>query len=188
MNNRPITITLDTNCIIALDDESRLDSAEIRRIVDAHRDGLAIVHVIAIMASEKQKEGGHLDDFKDFAARLHRMGLGDLPQVFPLLYFDVSYWGHCLLATPEATEMDQAIHQILFPEVPDAYPETGQDKDKARWRNAKCDVQAIWSHINAGNQIFVSSDRNFHKASKRARLEAMGAGRILQPAAAAALF
>lgn len=183
---RPLTITLDTNCIVDID-ENRKDAPFVRKLVEAHAAGAAVVHVIAIMASEKQKGGGHLASFEEFTERLRRLGLGHLPQLLPLMYFDVSYWDHCLCPSEEDARLDGAIHEILFPDVPDRYLEGGTDEQLARWRNAKCDVQALWSHIHAGNDVFVSGDRNFHKASKLPRLLALGAERILKPKDAAAL-
>ena len=50
------------------------------------------------------------------------------------------------------------------------YPKDGSDSERVKWRNAICDVQALWSHIHAGNDVFVSRDRNFHKASKLPKL------------------
>jgi len=56
------------------------------------------------------------------------------------------------------------------------------------WRNRKCDVQAIWSHIHHKRDVFVTSDCNFHKADKKAALIALGAGRIEHPEGALSLF
>jgi hypothetical protein len=57
-----------------------------------------------------------------------------------------------------------------------------------QWRNAKCDVLSIWSHIHYRRHVFVTSDGNFHKETKKPRLLALGAGRIEQPADAALLL
>ena len=56
------------------------------------------------------------------------------------------------------------------------------------WRNAKCDVQAIWSHVNARRDVFVTGDKNFHRSQNKKRLLELGARRIEEPNAAAALL
>ena len=50
------------------------------------------------------------------------------------------------------------------------------------------DVQALWSHINAQRNVFVSSDGNFHKVQNKAALLALGAGKIEYPTEAVALL
>lgn len=57
-----------------------------------------------------------------------------------------------------------------------------------KWKNAKCDVLAIWSHAFRKRQVFVTTDRNFHKTSKKSRLIGLGAGRIETPASAVSLL
>ena len=49
-----------------------------------------------------------------------------------------------------------------------------------KWLNAKADVQSIWSHINAVNDIFVTQDSNFLK-QKRQPLIDLGAKNIFTP-------
>jgi hypothetical protein len=55
----------------------------------------------------------------------------------------------------------------------------------SRWRNKKCDVLALWSHLHHQGNVFVTSDTNFHKTSKKPQLIALGAGHILGPTEAA---
>jgi hypothetical protein len=58
---------------------------------------------------------------------------------------------------------------------------------EATWRNHKCDVLAMWCHIHYGGDVFVTTDRNFMKASKQQRLEALGAREIQTPCGALSL-
>jgi hypothetical protein len=51
----------------------------------------------------------------------------------------------------------------------------------------ECDVQVLWSHINADREGFVTADDNFHATLKNPGLIALGAKRIEHPADAAAL-
>lgn len=193
-----LSFTLDTNCIIAVD-EDRQEAKAICKLADAHANGRADVAVIAIMASEKQRSGAALESFEIFTQRLNSLSLGHLGLCLPLAYFDITYWDHCLLAGPEMTNLDEQIHRILFPKIPPSFQifcaERGltmqmdiKDKQKAIWRNAKCDVQAIWSHINAKRDVFVSSDMNFHQPSTKALLIELGAGQIVTPDVAATLI
>ncbi|HTD90844.1 MAG TPA: hypothetical protein VK663_09290, partial [Burkholderiales bacterium] len=47
--------------------------------------------------------------------------------------------------------------------------------------NRFCDVQNMWCHIRSGNDIFVTSDRNFLKATKLPVLIAIGARHVCLP-------
>jgi len=49
------------------------------------------------------------------------------------------------------------------------------------WKNAKCDVLALWSHIWYGSGIFVTGDNNFLKKTKKPALITLGAGEIAKP-------
>jgi len=182
------TFSLDTNCVIALE-EGRAEATSVRALANAHAAEIASVGIIAISASERQKDGGHLESYTCFQNRLASLGLEHLELILPMFYFDLTFWD-CAVFTDEAGLMlEQKIHQILFPNIQFCWPDfcqaNGLDPSNAalnpKWRNAKCDVQALWGHINAGREIFVTSDENFHKVSKKAQLIALGAGCIERP-------
>lgn len=174
------SFTLDTNCVIAVD-ERRPEAPHILRLVQAHKDGRADVGVVAISASERQKDGKLLENFGEFKSRLAALGLSQLRMLHPMMYWDVTFWDASVYADDESEALEQRIHGILFPNMPfkwvDFCKANGLDPDhaplSAKWRNAKCDVQAMWTHITSRRSVFVTSDRNF------------GAGEMLQPAAAA---
>ena len=50
-----------------------------------------------------------------------------------------------------------------------------------KWLNKMCDVQSMWCHIHNGNDLFVTTDRNFRKKSKLPKLVKLGAGCIVHP-------
>jgi hypothetical protein len=77
----------------------------------------------------------------------------------------------------------EAIEDILFGESPsiDIMAESHDSPRIATWLNRICDVQSMWCHLHYQNDIFVTSDGNFHKATKQPRLLALGAGRIVRP-------
>jgi hypothetical protein len=94
------------------------------------------------------------------------------------------------LADEAMRKLEHEIHSILFPTVPflgedycransldplDPPPNPSTGKWR-KWRNCKCDVLAIWSHIHHKRDVFVTSDPAFHK--KKTALIALGAGRF----------
>ncbi len=49
------------------------------------------------------------------------------------------------------------------------------------WRRDKCDVLSLWCHIWYQGDVFVTADKNFHKATKKPALIKLGAKSILRP-------
>jgi uncharacterized protein YbjT (DUF2867 family) len=90
-----LSFTLDTNCVISLD-ENRPTAPAIKRLAEAHATSKADVAVVAIMASEKQRPKGYIEDFQVFEHRLQRLGIAYLGLLLPISYFDVTFWGRCL--------------------------------------------------------------------------------------------
>jgi hypothetical protein len=190
--------TLDTNCWIAVE-ENRPEAADIRALANAHAAGVASVAIVAISASEKQKDGRHLRNFQEFQERLNSLGLGHLAILSAIGYTDVSFFDRCIWANESIVALERKIHEILFPDVeftwcdycrangfdPKSAP-SGEWRD--RWRNCKCDVQAMWSHIHYGRDIFVTSDSKFHAMTKKPALVALGARRIEYPKDAVSLM
>src|SRR5262245_27959693 len=81
-----LTFTLDTNCIIAVD-ENRSEAEAVRQLALAHRNKLASVGLVAISASERQRDGANLQNFDEFKKRLESLGLGDLDLLEPMAYY-----------------------------------------------------------------------------------------------------
>jgi hypothetical protein len=183
--------TFDTNCLIAID-EGRPEAAAIQTIVAAHRKGACTAAVVAITASENPRSGAPaITNFSEFRARLARLGVGDLEILKPMTIWDVAFWDWSLLASSEDQAFERRLHAILFPAAAFDFADyckanAADPKAPLKWRNQKCDVQAIWSHIKHGRNVFVTSDRNFH--SHKADLIALGAGAIEFPTDAAALI
>lgn len=50
-----------------------------------------------------------------------------------------------------------------------------------KWLNRICDVHGMWCHIYHGNDVFLTTDSNFMKETKRPQLIALGAGSICHP-------
>lgn len=196
----PLTFTLDTNCIIALD-LGRPEATFIHELVRAHGNGKASVAVVKITASERQKsddcQDAYLENFAEFETRLKKLGLDGLELLEPMGYWNVGFWDHMLWSDEKMEALERCIHQILFPNKPflwtDFCAANGIDHRSAaplhrKWLNAKCDVQAFWSHAYRSRDVYVTSDANFHKQSKLPRLAALSGGRIETPETAVALL
>ena len=181
-----LTFTLDTNCLIDIE-ESRPAAAAVRKLADAHATGTADVAVVAMSASERQKNGQHLGSFTEFQARLATLSLAHLSVVLPMMYLDISFWDHCLWVDNAMIGLERQIYAILFPKMQFLWEDYCRDSGidpppnapTGKWRNCKCDVQAMWSHMHGQRQVFVTSDQNFHR--NRSALIGLGAGRIESP-------
>jgi hypothetical protein len=102
------TFTLDTNCIVSID-ESRVDAAAIRALANAHADGTARLAVIAISASERQRDGQQLRSFAIFKDRLAALDFAHLEVLRPMAYADICYFDWSLL-TDDAMEHLEGTH------------------------------------------------------------------------------
>lgn len=190
-----LRFTLDTNCIIDLD-EKRRSAQSLRDLVRAHESGHAKVAVVAASASERQRGGTQIQNFQEFQNRLASLGLAKLDILKTLFYWDVGYWDWSFEVEPRLARLEQSIHDILFPSVEcqwsDFCRSRGLDAEavlkNSEWLNKKCDVLAMWSHMHYEHDIFVTSDENFHSEQKKSDLLVLGAGRIEYPEDAVALI
>src|SRR5207245_11565393 len=76
----------------------------------------------------------------------------------------------------------------LFEYLGRTSPTAAIEEPDPKWRNAKCDTQALWSHVYHKRDVFVTRDANFLKKTKLPGLAALGAGQILVPRDAAVLL
>lgn len=186
--------TLDTNCIIAVD-ERRADASSVLDLAAAHFQGRASVAVVAISASENQKDGTPIEDFGQFSRRLETLGLGDLEVLPTLAYYGFAFFDHCVFASDAQIQRETQIHEILFPGIKldwENYCKERQiskdDFPDRKWINMRCDALAMWSHIAFGRDVFVTADEAFHQKGKKTALLALGAGRIEYPLTAARII
>jgi len=189
------TFTLDSNCIISID-EGGQDAAFVRRLIDAHAAGKAQVAVVAISAADRQRAGSYLDNFDAFRDRLAALGLAHLEILKPMACFDISFTGWCIEADEAMAALEKQIHDILFPHSEFTWQDyadaNGLDPDslspQGDWRSRRCAVQEIWTHIHNKRDVFVTADDEFHKPAKKSALFALGAAQIERPAQAALLL
>lgn len=180
-----IKVTLDNNCLINLEKRTCQWEA-VKEIIKLSKQGELIACVCAMSASEYQKTKRPI--YKEFENFLERINCDDILQILPMGYYDITYFEHCLWSGEKEVNLEKEIHNILFPNIEYSYEKYCKKngiqnvnglKDKI-WLNAKCDVQMIWSHINAENDFFVTEDSNFLK-SKKNKLEIIGAKHIFKP-------
>jgi hypothetical protein len=186
-------VTLDTNCIIDLEKKEGA-VGNLKKLVAQHDLGNITVCTSAIGASERMEGGSYASNFLEFKDRLQKLSQRPFDILKPLCYIGVTYIDWCLVSGEILIRLEKNLHDILFPDVEFKWhdhalahgldPETGSRKRHKEWRkwlNCKCDVLGLWSHIHHKADIFVTRDGNFHKATKKSQLEALGAKRILEP-------
>jgi hypothetical protein len=182
-----LQFTLDTNCLIDLE-EARPGAPAIHMLAQAHAVGRADVAVVAIAASEKPRGGKYLERFADFEQRLRAIGLDHLAVLYPIAYWDVSFFDRCVFAGPQEIAIEENVHNVLFTTIPFVATSIAADPAQMKkWRNAKCDVQAFWEHVHNQRDVFVTSDEKFHKTTKKPQLMSLAkpGSRILFPSEAA---
>lgn len=168
-----VSFTLDTNCLIDLDEEGRLNKVHVRDLVELARSGGIEVSILASSASEKQIDGTHLDTINAFKDRLTKLELDHLDLLPPIARMNLSFYGFAIYPSEEQMKREQKIFETLFPECPFEWLEFADSNEidpddlasgKAwKWRNRMCDAQAYWAHEYKGNNHFVTSDANFRK-------------------------
>jgi hypothetical protein len=181
-------LTLDTNCIIDLE-ENRPSAMPLRELIEMCSAGVLHLGVVGISASENLPGGGGAPTFAAFQEKVARVGLAAAEILKPMGIWGVTYWDWGLCADNAMEELAQQIHGVLFPESEYGYLEYCAARgivvdEKAidpRWRNQRCDVLALWSHIHYRRDLFVTRDDNFLAPTKRQALEAMHAGTICSP-------
>ena len=191
---RPTNVTFDTNCLIDLEEDGT-NASHLHRIVEEAIAGRVNLRTVAVSASERKPDGTYAGNFSEFQAKLAGVGLEGFEILPPLSYWGVTFWGRSLWGGDQSVNRARSIHEVLFPESPFEYREycekLGVDLEAPgpdrKWRNRLCDTLALWTHLHFGGGVFVTSDGNFHKPSKRAALVNLGAKLIQRPADAADL-
>ena len=173
-------ITLDHNCIIDLHRATAVGD-KIKEIV---RNPQYQCFVVNIGASEMLPLGVTPENYSAFDELLASVGIADLPRLNPMGIWNVTFWDHCIWADDKTSADADAIEQILF-SLDTGAPAPDQDTEDdltAKRLNQLCDVHTMWCHIHYGNDVFCTSDKNFHKASKCPKLIALGAKAVKMPA------
>lgn len=164
--------TLDTNCLIDVED-GRPAAIYVKQILRAALDGIADVAMVASSASERQKDNSFLTRFEYFEHRRKVLGFDHVPIIHPLLRWDIGFWDQGLYASATSEARENLIYRILFPNSPIEWPDYAaqqavqiedlNSRAYRRWRNQILDAQAYWAHDFNDRDVFVTSDKRFHK-------------------------
>ncbi len=181
--------TLDHNCLIDLEEE-RPQAPFIRYVVGTARTGKHTICIPASAGAERLPDGSTAESFSIYHARLERLGLAGAEILFPQMRLGMGFVGYGVVSGRELEALEKRIRQILFPTISDSFRDhvdqaAGGRTAAGRWHNATLDVDAMWCHIHYGCDVFVTSDGNFLKDSKRSALIALGAKEIVRPDQAA---
>jgi hypothetical protein len=184
--------TLDPTCILDLERDGPT-LPHIRGLIDAHDNGRIEVGVLALAPSEKHRGRYYPETFRAFEERLDDLGIRHLPLVVPKLYLDIGFLD-CALVAHDEGDLERHLHEILHADVEFSYDAFCQARaidprapgwfGRQTWRNAKCDVLALWSHINDNRDVFVTTDETL-LGSRSFLLNSLGVGAILRPETAA---
>jgi len=182
------SITLDMNCIIDLE-QNNMHAPSIRELIQMNGEDKIKLRIVAISASERQRDRTPITNFNEFKKRTEDLGLVDVEILNPIVYVGLGFVGYGVIGGGEVSKLEEKIQKILFPNIEMDYRDFcnkhGYDmkngKAWKKWLNAKCDVLTIWSHIWYKGDIFVTRDNIFHKKTKKPRLIALGAGEIFSP-------
>ena len=130
-----------------------------------------------------RQRGIRPDRYELFEELLSHAGLEAAPRLRPLMIWDVTFWDHCLWSDEQMQDKAKEVEDVLFGKSPpiDIFGEPDDSPKLAAWLNRICDIQSMWCHLHYKNEVFVSSDQNFHKATKLPRLLKLGAQRIVRP-------
>jgi len=172
-------ITLDHNCLIDLSNDTAVGK-QVRKIIDSKASECFIVN---IGASEFRKKGIKPDRYDLFEQFLKDVSLEKLHRINPVGVYGVTFMGFCVYSNKEVDAELKKVWDILFPNRLQLDNQTeGFDSNKGRKvLNQICDVHGMYSHIKSQNDIFLSSDKNFHKDTKKHKLKELGAKDIKQP-------
>lgn len=180
-------ITLDTNAIIDLEEQSGYAQA-LRCLIVANELGKIMLRVTGISASERPPDSAYISPLDEFKYRLQRDRLHSAEILKPICYTNVTFSNWCITGGGALSELEKEIHDILFPRIEFSYFDYCRFRGlqhrtvpiDSKWRNAKCDVLAIWCHIYYDADIFVNRDFNFFKQSRRGPLIHLVAREIMK--------
>jgi hypothetical protein len=170
-----MNITFDHNCLIHMENGGPI-ADKIRTLLANPEHQCFVVNV---GASEMQRFGVRPDNYLAFEQFLARLGVADLPRLDPIGIWDVTFLDNCLFCGDKDEALFEAIKAALFPDWAQSI-ELGTSDERGNL-NKLCDALTMWCHISYGNDVFLTTDSNFSKATKLPRLLELGAGQILHP-------
>jgi len=191
-------LTLDNNCLIALEKGEEPTATALRVLIAAHDARQVTVRVVCVSGFERPQGEARIPFIEEFYARLRRIGLAGVEVLSSIVYLDMDTRldSRFILGSDGDFAFEQWIHRTLFPDDGDgtweSYCIARRAWDEARrervWKNHKRDVLTLWGHIYHAGDIFLTTDRNFFKATKKQALIGRGATAIMRPDEAVQYF
>lgn len=175
----PMKITLDHNCILDLELGTDVGS-QIKAIIENPQSECFVVN---IGASELRKSGVKPDRYDLFEELLSKLGIAHLSRLNPMGILNVTFWDRCVFTDEAMIQLAKNIEQILFGNSkPIVLAQDNLDSPNGRkWLNRICDVHTMWCHIQNRNEVFLTTDKNYLRATKYQKLVDLGAMRICRP-------
>jgi hypothetical protein len=158
-------VTLDRNCLIDVEEHRLPYVTPVLELMRQGNAGKLSLSVPASTASERPAPGkASITNFGEFKRWVHALGFERVDFLAPILYLDFSFLDYAVLGGGPGQALEERIHDVLAPKLPyQSPPAVVRDK----WRNAQCDVQAVWCHAHYGTDALCTRDEEL---IRRARL------------------
>jgi hypothetical protein len=160
-----VRVTLDLNCLIDVEEirQPHVELVlELQRRADA---GTVELSIPASAASERRSpDKPGITNFGQFQQWVATLGFRSVDFLAPIMYLDFSFLDYAVLAGGSGSALEEKIHHVVAPNLPYQSPAPHQ---VGKWRNAKCDVQAVWCHLHYGTDALCTRDRKLISRSKR---------------------
>jgi hypothetical protein len=167
-------VTLDHNCLIHIKQNTSI-GVHIRSLINRQDYEF---HVVNVGASEMCANLEYASNYEAFEKFLNKIDLANHLRLSPMFIWDFSYWDNCIDADDSMVKLSEDIAHILFNEPHQSNSHRVSEK---KLRNRLCDIHTMWCHIHYRNNVFLTTDKNFMKVSKKNRLINIGANSILHP-------
>ena len=184
-----VKLTLDTNCIIALEN-GEAAASEVHKLVQLTLTGNVNLAILGISASENQKAFYEGQDFTGFQKRVSANGLGNLIILKPIAFFDVTFWDWCILPSERDSKLLNDLWSVIFPRSETNWAKraasSGIDlhdnssKESKKWRNELCDAQIAWATIHHGYDALVTLNTSDFQRN-RSELKSLGLSAVWTP-------
>lgn len=165
-------LTLDSDCLTDLENRTG-QAAAIWELIALHRAGQIQLFVSAISPAEDRRGKAAAENDHELEDRLKALGINDLPSVLPTGRNEMSFWGAAVYAD-DNDRLAEKIRSVVHSTVDTLFL-------TSRTRKVLNDVEGLAAHIRSGHDIFVTSNKQFLKDSRRQPLLALGARDILTP-------
>lgn len=161
----PLRVTLDHNCLIDVEERASPFLEPLTELIADAEAGRVVLSVPASAASERRRQGAEpITNFSEFKDWVHELGFAEIEFLAPLGYWGFSFFDFSLWAGDSDLALEETIHRVVAPNDPFRAPPAEQFE---KWRNRKCDVQAIWCHVHYETDVLCTRDQLLIKRSQK---------------------